>query len=305
MKSMTGFGRGRSWLGGGLGCEADGGVDDDGVRGSVMVEIRSTNHRFLDIRVVGDEVVGDMSNELEQLARRHFCRGHLEIVVRAEGMWWHTPQLDTVRAKAIFAALVKLRDEIAPGESIPFSMLALVPGIFSSGTRVCRDALLEAAKGAFDQALKAANEMREREGEALCADLLQRADGIRSACAIIASMREQTVEACRKRMHEQIKRLVSGSEAIDRVRVEQEVALFSERCDSTEELTRISSHIAQLEHLSKLDEPVGRRLDFLLQEIVREINTVGAKSQNAAISHHVVEIKAQVERMREQVQNVE
>lgn len=308
MKSMTGFGRGRVWVGDWSGRNADGGGEgrnDDRAQGSIMVEIRSTNHRYLDIRVMGDDVLGEMGSELEQHARRYFFRGHWEIVVRAEGMQWQTPQLDTVRAKAVFASLVKLRDEIAPGEPVPFSMLALVPNIFSSGADVCRETLFDAVKRAFDQAVKAADQMREREGKALRADLLLRTEVIRRHCALINDMREQTVETYRKRIQEQIKRLVTGTEPIDSMRVEQEVALLAERCDSTEELTRISSHIAQIEHLSNLDEPVGRRLDFLLQEIVREINTVGAKSQNATISHRVVEIKAQVDRMREQVQNVE
>lgn len=243
---------------------------------------------------------------VEQLARQQLRRGRFELVLRADGLIPQLSAVDLVRAQAVYESLRALRDRIAPEADVPFSMLSGIPDIFVADNQSQHEAALEAASEALGQALRAADVMRAREGVALTADLLDRLAAIRKHTRVIAARRDAIVDAYRKRLRERVQRLLSDIDiAVDPSRVEQEVALAAERCDIEEEITRLESHFSQFDHLSHGDEPAGRRLDFLLQEMAREVNTVGSKSQDASVAHAVVEIKAEIERMREQVQNVE
>jgi len=189
---------------------------------------------------------------------------------------------------------------------VPFSMLSAFPDVFVSEAEDQREALLLAVAQAFRAAVEAMDKMRGSEGEALARDLGARLTALTKHIAVIASRRADIVESYRRRLRDRVQRLLAGLEAnVDASRIELEVAIAAERCDVEEELTRLHSHFEQFERLSSAPDPVGRRLDFLLQEMAREINTIGAKSQDAAVAHAVVEIKAEIERMREQVQNVE
>jgi uncharacterized protein (TIGR00255 family) len=146
--------------------------------------------------------------------------------------------------------------------------------------------------------------MRAREGEALARDLNARLDGVETAVARIAELSPQIVEQQRKRLGDRIAELTGGV-ALDPARLVQEIALFADRTDVAEEITRLRSHVAQVRELLRSAEPAGRKLDFLVQEMHREVNTIGSKSQSADLAGIVVGLKAEIERMREQVQNVE
>jgi uncharacterized protein (TIGR00255 family) len=148
--------------------------------------------------------------------------------------------------------------------------------------------------------------MREREGASLRDDLVKRIDRVRHLALEIEDRAPAVLEAHRQRLRERADRLRQGSDLdVDGARLEQEIAIFAERCDVCEELTRLESHCEQLVRLLASRESTGRRLDFLLQEMAREANTIGAKSLDATVAHTVVDVKAEIERMREQVQNVE
>jgi uncharacterized protein (TIGR00255 family) len=148
--------------------------------------------------------------------------------------------------------------------------------------------------------------MREREGRALRDDLGKRVARIRHLAGEIERRAPDLLEAHRHRLKERAERLRAGNDVeVDAARLEHEIAIFAERCDVCEELTRLESHCDQFVGLLESSEPTGRRLDFLLQEMAREANTIGAKSLDATVSHAVVDAKAEIERMREQVQNVE
>jgi uncharacterized protein (TIGR00255 family) len=146
--------------------------------------------------------------------------------------------------------------------------------------------------------------MRRREGEALARDLLARLQAIEKGAAEVARLAPSQVNAVRERLSARIAELTRGV-PLDPARLAQEVALFADRTDVAEELTRLASHLAQARELIASDAPAGRKLEFLVQEVNREINTIGSKSQHAAIAALVVELKAELERVREQVQNVE
>ncbi len=290
MRSMTGFGIGEAPLG----------------AGKLALEIRGVNHRFLDVRVRMPRELSELSAFVEQTAREKLARGRFEIAVRVEGLLLNASVIDRDRARAAYKALCELRDEIAPGTDVPFAMLASVPDLFVSSVEREIDAVRGALRGAFAAAIVSLDEMRAREGVALRDDLARRLDTVRKLGRLVGERSPDVVEAHKKRLRERADRLRIATELeVDPGRLEQEIALFAERVDICEELTRLESHCMQFAQLTRSSEAIGRRLDFLLQEMAREANTVGAKSPDAQISHSIVEVKAEIERMREQVQNVE
>jgi uncharacterized protein (TIGR00255 family) len=290
MRSMTGFGLGEVPLG----------------TGKLGVEIRGVNHRFLDVRVRLPRELADLAGFVEQTARERLVRGRYEVALRVDGTPLGVPILDHERARAAFVALSELRDELAPGTDVPLSLLAAIPDLFVSSAQRDGDRIREAARAAFEAAVVALDTMRAREGAALREDLTRRLATVRAHARTIAARSPAVLDAHRRRLRERADRLRVATELdVDPARLEQELAIFAERCDISEELTRLESHCAQVAGLLAADDAVGRRLDFLLQEMAREANTVGAKSPDAPIAHAIVEVKAEIERMREQVQNVE
>jgi uncharacterized protein (TIGR00255 family) len=290
MRSMTGFGLGEVPIG----------------NGKLGVEIRGVNHRFLDIRVRLPRELAELAGFVEQVARERLVRGRYEIAVRVEGAGLGVPVLDRERARAAFLALSELRDELAPGSEVPLSLLGSIPDLFVSSVQREVEAVRDAARAAFDAAAVELDRMRQSEGTALGEDLGRRLERIQQLALGIERRSPEVLDAHRKRLRERADRLRIATEIdVDAARLEQELTIFAERCDISEELTRLASHCAQLSSLLASNEAIGRRLDFLLQEMAREANTVGAKSPDAPIAHAVVEVKAEIERMREQVQNVE
>lgn len=299
---MTGFGIGEAPLGG----------------GRVVAEIRSVNHRFLEVRARVPRELGELSLFAEQVARERLRRGRVELVVRSEGPVLAAVGLDHARARAAFAALRELRDELAPGEPLPLSVLAAVPDLFAPPAGPESDAAREAVRSAIVAAIDAMDRMSRHEGAALAVDLRARVAALRTLVHAIAQRLDGTADAVRERLRQRLERLLATVDdayreaRVDPVRLEAEIALLAERGDATEELTRLESHLGHMEALldgadGGADEagPVGRRLDFLLQEMVRETNTLGAKAQDAEVSQRVVAMKVELERLREQVQNVE
>jgi uncharacterized protein (TIGR00255 family) len=276
--------------------------------GRVVAEIRSVNQRFLDVRARLPRELADLSLFAEQVARERLRRGRVELLVHAEGAVIRPCILDKDRARAALRSLAELRDEASPGAEVPIGLLAAVPDLFVPPGGAELAALRGSVKLAIERAVDAMDAMCRREGEALAADLRARCGVLRDLVAEVGRLADGTREAVQQRLRERLARLLSGVEAnVDAARLEAEVVILADRSDVTEELTRLGSHLDQFCDVSGDDrgEPVGRRLDFLLQEMLREANTLGAKAQDAALSHRVVAIKVELERLREQVQNIE
>jgi len=216
------------------------------------------------------------------------------------------PTLDPDRVRGLYRQLTALRDELTPGTQVPLSAILALPSMYVEADERRAERIRGAIEEAFADAYQKLEQMRAREGEHLAQVLkehLARAVDLMTRCAARAS---ESVLVHRDKIRERVARLIDDSNVIvDPTRIEQEVALVADRSDVTEELARLESHFVQFRALLVSSDPSGRRLDFLLQEIGRETNTLGAKSQDAALSHLVVELKAEAERMREQVQNVE
>jgi uncharacterized protein (TIGR00255 family) len=274
--------------------------------GKLIVEIRGVNHRFLDVRVRVPRELADLATFVEQLSRERLTRGRYEVAVRVEGTALGVPVLDKERARAAFLALSALRDELLPGTDVPLSLLGSLPDLFVSSVDREIDRLRDSARVACEAAVVSLDRMRTQEGATLRADLLKRLSRVEELSRLVLERAPEVVETHRRRLRERAERLRAATEVdIDPSRLEQELVMFAERSDVSEELTRLQSHSSQFSGLASRSEPIGRRLDFLLQEMAREANTVGAKSPDAQIAHSVVEMKAEIERMREQVQNVE
>ncbi|MEZ4301287.1 MAG: YicC/YloC family endoribonuclease [Polyangiaceae bacterium] len=290
MRSMTGFGFGDAAFEG----------------GRISVEIRSTNQRFLDVRARLPAELSHSAMFVEQVVRERLRRGRVDVVIRAEGLGSAPAVLDAARAKSAFDALSKLRDEIAPGSELPLSLLGSVPGLFAVAEPDA-EALRAALRAGVEAALAAMEAMLSREGDALAVDLGERIDRVAELTEEIRARSETLPGIARRRLEEKLARLLAGAEApVDAARLESELLLAADRSDVTEEVTRLASHVAQFRSsLAEKSEPVGRKLDFLLQEMLREAHTVAAKAQDLKVSEKILALKVELERLREQVQNIE
>ncbi|GAC1352188.1 MAG: YicC family protein [Polyangiales bacterium] len=289
MKSMTGFGIGEALT----------------PMGRLVIEVRAVNHRFLDVRVRAPRELGDLVAYAEQLGRERLSRGRVEVAIRLESTGTSAIAIDIDRARAAYHALCKLRDEIAPSSDVPLSILAAIPDVFAPATERERETIRAACKNALDAAVHSLEGMRSEEGRALAEDLRRRLEAVRIDAEAIVARAPLIVEQYQKRLRARLSRLISADAGLDPSRLEQEIALLADRSDVTEELIRLTSHCAQFASLLDGPDACGRRLDFLLQEMVREVNTIGSKAQDADVAHLVVDAKSELERMREQVQNVE
>jgi uncharacterized protein (TIGR00255 family) len=291
IQSMTGFGSGRS------------SVKDV----EIVVEIRSVNHKYAEVKARLPQELAALEADVVRQIKDTLRRGAIEVTVKRAwlGRSGLVPKVDAELAREYVVALDGLAQQLSLERDLGIAELAQVEGVVTLEARqldldAARDALSSAAK----QALEALVAMREREGMTLAQDLLARVAVVKKGVDEIRALAPQSVDHYRQRLEERIAELSRGM-ALDPQRLAQEVALFADRTDIAEELTRLGSHLEQLEGLIHASEPAGRRMDFLVQEINREVNTIGSKSQAAEIAQRVVALKAEIERIREQVQNIE
>ena len=292
IRSMTGFGAGRAQVG----------------SETIAVELRSVNGKFCDVRAHLPRELSGLEPVVSKMVKARLARGVVDVSIRRDAAAEQrglSPRVDLALAAAYSKALREMQGELGlAGEIGVHDLLGLegVVGLAESAPDVGPAG--EALEKALAAALDALEEMRRREGDALARDLVARLTVVELGAAAIGALAPQSVEAYRDRLAARVSELSRGV-PIDPARLAQEVAFLADRVDVTEELTRLSSHLAQLRALIASDAPAGRRLEFLVQEVNREVNTVGSKSQHAAIAAQVVELKAELERVREQIANVE
>jgi len=290
IRSMTGFGAGRAGRGG----------------EEIDVEIRSVNHKYCEVKARLPRELSALEVEVVRAVKERLARGGVEVALRrASSRGALAPRVDLMLARDYARAFEEVRSTLGLAGGVSLADVLAAEGVVSLEERATD---LEAARGAVAEALAAALEqltaMRAREGEALARDLEARLVLVEQAVARVEVLAPQSAEHYRVRLHERVQEL-ARSFAPDPARLAQEVVLFADRIDVAEEITRLRSHVAQTRDLMAGREPAGRKMEFLVQEMHREVNTIGSKSQAAEISGLVVQLKAEVERMREQVQNVE
>ncbi len=290
IRSMTGFGAGRA-------AEGDEEID---------VEARSVNHKFCEVKARLPRELSALEIEVTRTVKDRLARGGVDVTVRrAATRSSLVPRVDVALAEEYARAFRELRGRIGLAGDVALADLIAAEGVVRLDERpVDPDAVRRAVLGAVEQALTALTAMREREGAALARDLESRLATIEAIVAQVAELAPTSIEHYRTRLQERVSEVARGF-TLDPARLAQEVALFADRMDVSEELTRMGSHVAQVRALLAGREPAGRKMEFVVQEMHREANTIGSKSQSAAISAAVVALKAEIERMREQVQNVE
>jgi uncharacterized protein (TIGR00255 family) len=286
---MTGFGSGR----------ASAGSEE------VTVELRSVNGKFGEVKPRLPRELLALEADAVRMVKERITRGNVELTVRRGDAGALEPRVDEELAGLYAARFRALQQRLGlPGE-LRVSDLIAAEGVVTMAERPPDvEAAGRALASAIAQALEQLVSMREREGAALGEDLRSRVATVEAVVDRLAAEAPAAVEHYRTRLAERIREIL-GEGAVDPQRLAHEVALFAERSDVAEELTRLRSHLVQFRRLLEAEEPAGRRMDFLVQEMNREVNTVGAKSQWAGSAALVVELKSELERIREQVQNVE
>ena len=273
--------------------------------GQLSLELRALNHRYQDVRVRLPAELAEQTFFMEQLARGRLGRGRYDLSVRITGAAAAAPRLCAARIRTLYQSLAALRDELAPTAERPFTALLSLPNVVEPAA-LDSEAVRAALTDAFHRAAARLEHMRQQEGKSLTQELLGRLANVRRLRQELIECADGLVEQQRTRLRERLARLLQGVDAtFDPARLEVELAILADKSDITEELVRLQSHFDQLETVFASDESVGRKLDFLLQEVGREVNTIGSKCHSAEVTRTVVELKAEVERMREQVQNVD
>jgi uncharacterized protein (TIGR00255 family) len=292
-KSMTGYGKAEGILSG----------------RKMTVEMKSVNHRFLEISLRLPQMLLPLESEIKKRMTEQFSRGKIDIVVRANGDGNPADEerfmLNIPLIRNYYALLSQLKGELHITEDISLATLTGLRDIFVPVEIEQQPAeLWEGFSGILDEAVKGFSAMRETEGECLTRDLRDRLDAISGFLDKIDSRAPAVVVEYQKRLTERIRELAAGI-ALDESRLLQEVAIMAERSDITEEIVRLRSHVEQFSDMLADENAAGRKIDFLLQEMGREINTIGSKSGDIEISRFVVEVKSELAKLREQVQNIE
>jgi uncharacterized protein (TIGR00255 family) len=290
---MTGFGRGE------LGTEI----------GHLTVEVRSVNHRACNIVIKLPESLPSLESRISSYIRSRVSRGQISISVnlsRDGAPAGSKVILDRELAKQYCEQLIALKEYLSLSDPINLSAIASLPGVISieetKDTEEIWPLVLRALTMAVDQLI----EMRKTEGAAVLRDLSPRLENMSQLTERIGARAPKVVEEYRQRLRARIDELLRDQIEIDESRIAMEVAIMSERCDITEEIVRLRSHICQIrDGLKNSEEPVGRHLDFILQEVNREVNTVASKASDVQISADCISFKDEIEKMREQVQNIE
>jgi uncharacterized protein (TIGR00255 family) len=293
MKSMTGYGRGE--------CAQDG--------FKITVEVSSVNRKQAEVSVTLPRELELLETQIRDAINRLVARGRVNARVTlhtAENKLSARKHINEQLAKAYAAELARLAKQLKLAGEVTLDQVLRAPGVFQTDEELAgTEDLWPAVQKALNQSLAALVKMREREGAHLAKDLTARIGLMRTAVEKVQQQAPTTAANYRQNLLERIKS--AGLEAIapDDERLLKEIILFADRSDISEELTRLQSHFQQYEDCRKSKEPVGRTLDFLAQEMNREINTIGSKANDAVISREVVTLKAELEKFREQAQNVE
>lgn len=290
LRSMTGFGTGRSVVG-----------DEE-----IVVELKSVNHKFCEVKARLPRELASLETHVVRRIKDRVARGSFDVTVkRSRGSTGLEPVVDAQLAKAYRRAFAELSSATGLPDTTSVRELAALPNVLRLEEPQVDVATLTAAiDHALEKGLEALEAMRVVEGKAIGADLLGRLELVERSVLEVEKVAPLSIDEYRERLSERIAQLTQGM-TVDPQRLAQEVAFFAERCDVAEELTRLKSHFAQFRALCEANEPAGRKLDFLVQEMHREVNTTGSKSASATITGLVVHLKAELERVREQVQNVE
>lgn len=289
-KSMTGYGKGTS----------------NSEIGEVSIELKTVNHRFRDISTRLPMGLSTFENVIKKEMESFISRGKIDAFIGFEtSQDTKSFEVNLPIARGYHDALTKLQKEFDLKDDINVSQMTSVRDVIKAkDLEIDQDELKELILTALRQALISLDDMRKIEGKALGSDIKNRLLLIRSITKKVQAKQPELTKHYMEKLKKRINELTEEAD-LDETRILQEVAIMAEKSDVTEETVRLDSHIKQFEELLNIEGPVGRKLDFLIQEMNREVNTIGSKSGDSELSRGVVDMKAEIERIREQVQNIE
>lgn len=292
LKSMTGYGKGEA--------------SSSGFR--IKVELKSVNNRYLDITVKLPRYLIYLEESINKLIKEKLGRGKVDVFINLdfESISSLEVKVDIPLAMNFKNALSDLKDQLQIEDSIRLSNILSIPDVIRTEKRDLDEASVwETLRSAIDSALSQIVVMRESEGQQLKLDMLEKLGKIEEITSEVKIRSPLVVEEYRRKLNERIAALLEEPAIIDQDRLAMEVAIYADKSSIDEELTRMNSHIAQFRSIIEEDGAVGRKLDFLIQEFNREVNTIGSKSSDSIIVNKVVDLKSEIEKIREQVQNIE
>ena len=290
IKSMTGYGKAN--------------LSKD--KKEYQVEIKSVNHRYLDICVKMPRVLSYLEEEVKKQISSQIKRGKVDVFITFENNSIEDKEIkiNTEIAKIYIEELKKLAKQENILDNIEVTEISKLPDVLTiqnnQEDETIKDALLEAVSNATENLVQ----MRSIEGNKMADDLVARIQGIKEKVEEISSLSTGLIEEYVVKLEGRIKEILKNQD-IDEARLAQEVVIYADKCSIEEEVTRLKSHISQFEKLIKTDEAIGKKLDFIIQEMNRETNTIGSKANNLEITNGVIDIKTELENIREQVQNIE
>ncbi len=291
MKSMTGYG-----------------AAEDVYRGKrVSAEIKSVNSRYSDVSVKVPRLYSFLEEPLKKAVGKFASRGKIDVFLNIDSALDETKgvEVNTLLAKAYLDAIRKISEETGTGGDVNAFMLSRLPDVITlTAAEDDAEEITDVALSVLDRAGADYAAMREREGASLRLDLEEHLCETEKIVNIIEEHTPEIVTAYRARIESRMKEIM-GSVPYDESRLLTEAALFSDKVNVNEEITRLKSHIAQMRVMFEANEPVGRKMDFLIQEMNREINTIGSKCNDLSVTRNVIDVKAELEKLREQVQNIE
>ncbi|ACL76143.1 YicC/YloC family endoribonuclease [Ruminiclostridium cellulolyticum] len=292
VRSMTGFGRGT--------------FSDNGKE--FTVEIKTVNHRYIDFYIKLPRQIGYLEERVREVASQSLFRGKVDIFISFEDRSDNSRSvtLDEPLASAYIQAVEKLKEKYSLKDDLSVSLISRFPDVLRiEKNEDDEEHLWSVLKIALDSAIASLLQMREKEGNELRNSLLQKSDLMETIISDISQRSPQVVTEYKQKLEYRIKELLN-QQTVDENRIAMEVAIFADRCGIDEELVRLGSHLTQLRDILNIKkQPIGRKLDFLVQEINREINTIGSKSNDIIITKNVLELKSEAEKIREQIQNME
>lgn len=291
MKSMTGYGRAR----------------ETSNEREIVVELRAVNHRYLDVNVKAPRGYGFLEEAIKKLAASKISRGKVDIYINVTDLAAQetTITLNHELAQSYFDALVELRDALHLHDDISVMSIAKMPDVLvSQRVEVDAEALTASVSEVFNEAVKQFDEMREIEGEKLASDVRNRMNTIKEIVQQVEIRSPERVIAYREKLEKRMNEILADS-TVDEQRILTEAAIFADKTAVDEETVRLRSHLDQLDTMLKDSNPVGRKLDFLVQEMNREANTIGSKANDSILANYVISLKAEIEKIREQIQNIE
>lgn len=290
MKSMTGFGRAN--------YENDGRMYN--------IEIKSVNHRYCDISVKLPRNISYLEEKIKKEIALNISRGKVDILINFENSSakGRDIKINKELAKIYIEELKELANENGINNSIPVTEISKFPEVLVIQNVEDEEIIWKEVKACLEEAINSFIIMRKQEGSKIKEDLKTRLSAIKQKVSKISEYSTRLVEEYVVKLETRIKEILK-TDIVDKERLNQEIVIYADKCSIEEELTRLQSHVIQFENMMEEENPVGKKIDFLIQEMNREINTIGSKSGNLEITNLVIEAKTELEDIREQIQNIE